>query len=150
MASGLKSCWFAHALAAAALALPCHSVAGDFIFGEDFDGIPPCPSFDIFSMIGTPSMRTGSLGTSQYFLIKLRACNNVSGLVTLSQDGAPDSWARTLDAEGLTLAAGAYAVTLLSVDVPPNGATGLGTFNLYAWHNGDLTFSQVKLYIGNP
>jgi len=141
------------ALAAAALALPCHAAAGDFVFGEDFDGVPYCPpipDLNQFAMLGTPTTRTGSLGSRQYFLVKLRGCGNVSGLIALSQDGAPASWAATLDPASPTLGVGAYGVSLLSVDVPANAATGSGTFNLYAWHNADLTFYQVMLHITAP
>jgi hypothetical protein len=67
--------------------------------------------FDIFSILGTPTTRSGFLGTRQNFLIKLRGCNNVSGLVALSQDGAPASSARTLDPDSLTLGVGAFGAS---------------------------------------
>lgn len=135
-------------LAGVALAVSCHAAAGDFIFGEDFEGVPACPGGNVFSIGATPPARTGSLGTQHRYFVKVRACN-VSGAATLGQSGAPASWARTIDPGSLTLADGTIGVALLTVTVPTNADAGLGTFNLSATHNADQTFADVTLDIAN-
>ncbi|HSC12108.1 MAG TPA: hypothetical protein VLC97_14125 [Rhodanobacteraceae bacterium] len=144
----MKSHAAVFAWAMAALALSCDAAAGDFIFGEDFEGVPSCTGGIGFSIGATPPARTGSLGTQHRYLVKLHACN-VSGTATLGQSGAPDSWTRTLDPGSLTLADGAVGVALLTVTVPTNADAGLGTFNLSATHNAELSSTDVTLDIAN-
>jgi len=80
----MKSHSAAFAWAMAALALSCDAAAGDFIFGEDFEGVPACTGGTGFSIGATPPARTGSLGTQHRYLVKLHACN-VSGTATLDK-----------------------------------------------------------------
>src|SRR4029078_11363658 len=56
----MKSHSAAFAWAMAALALSCDATAGDFIFGEDFEGVPSCTGGTGFSIGGTPPAHTRS------------------------------------------------------------------------------------------
>ena len=121
--------------------------AGDFVFGEDFEGIPACAGSGFF--IGaTPGAQSGSLGTVHRYLVKTRACS-ASGTVTLGQSGGPASWVRTLDPGVLSIADGATGVALLTVTVPTNADAGQATLDLTATHSADTTNGSVSLNIAN-
>jgi hypothetical protein len=130
---------------ASAAAMP--AIAGDFVFGEDFEGVPACAGTG-FVIGATPAAQTGSLGTQHHYLVKTRACG-VSGAVTLGQSGAPASWTRTLDPNSLTLANDTVGVALLTVTVPTNADGGLGTFDLSATNNAVTVYGSATLDVAN-
>lgn len=119
----------------------------DFIFGEDFEGIPDCAGTG-FVIGATPEARSGSLGTQHDYFAKTRACG-VSGTVTLGVSGGPASWTKTLDPTSMTLANGAVGVALLKVTVPTNADAGMGTFDLTATNNAVTVHGSATLTIAN-
>jgi len=136
-----------YAAALLASVAAAQAVAADFIFGEDFEGVPACSGTG-FVIGATPAAQAGSLGTQHQYLVKTRACG-VSGAVTLGQSGAPASWTRTLEPGSLTLANGSVGVALLTVTVPTNADAGLGTFDLSATNNAVTTYGSATLDIAN-
>ena len=139
------------AFSASALFFWVASAAGapvsDFIFGEDFEGVPACVGTG-FVIGATPEARSGSLGTQHRYFVKTRACN-ASGVVTLGVSGGPTSWTKTLDPTSLTLSNNTVGVALLKVTVPTDADAGLGTFDLTATNNAVTSHASATLTIAN-
>ena len=121
--------------------------AADFIFGEDFEGVPACAA-DPFAVGATPADQTGSLGTQHRYFVKVRSCA-ASGTVTLDVSGAPASWTATLDPTSLTLASGSVGVALFNVAVPTNADAGLASFDVSATNDSTAYHGSATLDIAN-
>ena len=135
------------ALGLAACSTATSTFAADFIFGEDFEGVPVCAA-DPFAVGATPAAQTGSLGTQHRYLVKVRSCA-ASGTVTLGASGGPASWTTTLDPTSLTLASGSVGVALFNVAVPTNGDAGLASFDFSATNNATAYHGSATLDIAN-
>jgi hypothetical protein len=134
-------------LGLAACSTATSAYAADFVFGEDFEGVPACTA-DPFAVGATPAAQTGSLGTQHRYFVKVRSCA-ASGMVTLGAGGAPASWTTTLDPASLTLASGAVGVALFNVAVPTSGDAGLVPFDFAATNNATAYHGGATLDIAN-
>ena len=119
---------------------------GDFVFGDDFEGVPACGTG--FAILATPAARSTTLGTQMRYFIKTRACGN-GGTVNLGETGAPASWATSIDPATQTIGSGATGVALMTVNVPTNGDAGLGTFDITAQNGVDVTHAGATLDVAN-
>jgi len=131
----------------AACSTATSAFAADFIFGEDFEGVPACAA-DPFAVGATPSAQAGSLGTQHRYLVKVRSCAT-SGIVTLGVSGAPASWTTTLDPTSLALASGSVGVALFNVAVPTNADAGLASFDVSATNSATAYHGSATLDIAN-
>lgn len=120
------------------------SPAADFIFGEDFEGVPAC-NVTGFDVVATP-VPSATLGTQTRHLLKVRACG-VSGSVTLGIGDIPPAWTPSIDNGSFTLADGQVGVALLTMKVPTNSAGGIAAFNVTATHNVDVTHGTVGVNV---
>jgi len=113
------------------------ALGADFIFGEDFEGVPAC-NLTGFVVAATPAPLSARLGTQTRHLLKVRACG-VSGTVTLGTGDIPVTWGASIDNATFNLADGQVGVAALLMTVPTDSAGGLATFNATATNAGNVT-----------
>jgi len=122
----------------------CAPAAGaDFVFGEDFEGVPACGTG--FVVQATPQERSTSLGTQSRFFVKTRDCGS-GGTVTLSAVSAPDPLDITFDPPSATLAAGAVGVALMTIVVPTNGEAGAEVLDVRAQNGADTAHAPLVFF----
>src|SRR4029079_5370461 len=87
------------------------ALGADFIFGEDFEGVPACNLTGLV-VAATPAPLSARLGTQTRHLLKVRACG-VSGTVTLGTGDIPVTWGASIDNATFNLADGQVGVAAL-------------------------------------
>lgn len=125
---------FTAGLMATLAAVYAHATANDFVFGEDFEGVPACGTG--IEVQATPQWHSMSLGTQSRYFVKARACGS-SATVTFGAVSAPDPLNMSFDPPIATIGAGAIGVALLTVVVPTNGEVGVETIDIHAYYAAD-------------
>lgn len=133
--------------AAAALAFSMAAVGGDFVFGEDFEGVPACSGTGYVLGV-TPELRSTELDSQVHYFIKLRACGT-SGLNLLSQTDGPAGWTYAIDPPMLSPPADSIRLAELTVTVPTSGDTGAHFFHVAADSAGGTASSGAALDVSN-
>lgn len=123
------------------------AAAGDFIFGEDFEGVPACAGTG-FVLGVTPELRNAELNSVQHYFIKLRACGT-SGLNLLSQTDGPTTWSYAIDPPMLSPPTDSVRIAELTVTVPTSGETGAHFFHIAADNAGAPATSGAALDVSN-
>jgi plastocyanin len=122
--------------------------AGDFVFGEDFEGNPACIVASGFAVLATPASRTSTLGLQNRYLVKVRSCGDAASNA-LAASGGPATWTKTMDPPSITLASNASGVALLTVSVPSAGDAGLATFDITAQAGANIVHASADLNVAN-
>jgi hypothetical protein len=121
--------------------------AGDFVFGEDFEGVPACSGTG-FVLGVTPELRSAVLNSTVHYFIKLRACGT-SGLNLLSQTDGPSTWSYAIDPPMLSPPFDTIGVAEVTVTVPTAGDTGAHFFHVAADSAGGTATSGAALDVSS-
>jgi hypothetical protein len=147
-ANVMSSNTFVSLLIGAALAAACAGAqASDFVFGEDFEGVPACAGTGFFLGV-TPELRSTSLDSQVHYLAKLRACGT-SGLNLLSQTDGPSGWTYAIDPPTLSPPADTIGIAEITVTVPTSGDTGAHFFHVAADSAGGPASSGAALDVSS-
>jgi plastocyanin len=122
--------------------------AGDFVFGEDFEGNPACAVTSGFAVLATPASRASTLGLQSRYLVKIRSCGDAAANA-LAASGGPATWTKVIDPPNLTLASNASGVALLTVSVPSDGDAGMATFDITAQAGANTVHASADLNVAN-
>ena len=123
------------------------AIAGDFVYGDDFDSAPVCAA-DAFAISASPSTQSALLGSQSYYYVKVRSCDTSAGN-SLAASGVPTNWTVTFDPTSVTPAANSTAVALMKIAVATNGDAGVHAIDVSAQSAAATVHASPSLDVTN-